>query len=1375
MSSTTPPQGKETANRHTSNRYPWDAILIPSEPEPEDFDTFEAFEAAMRRWAHLVSQIEVIPLHASQLPSVIPLAQPTQQQQVKTSDQIVGIHMTAPRRGGLQNVDFWDPLKSPPWRDETKPGSEQRSVFLPDLDVDELDALADETGAMEGGTPRGLPLPRLSDASTLSEQHWILRTSVGSASEVPPPRPSICTEDVIADFQIGIATILSRAHVNHEKYPPYFNAPVLGELRGTFKKPEWAGHRTGLQLRSDVLRRTDLTPLQIESSHSCRPTIGGQLVEFNPPEFDLARVTYRDLVRDSAYRNDIRQQVLQLQFHARHFPCYSWYRTTPQSKIRAELDKLKALVKRKSRQVTIADLSEFLLGPLDLDVFQDMLGEDIELPNGETTTNGSVLAQSIKVDQFPHLLELFLQTQEPLAHAKISAFVSNVLQLSKAHELVQYLVGNGRIEAEQANERFAHLASSNTNTLSSPRIFMSSIRTKGSISGLKYLPLVCYALTYFRPVKVDLYPYSPEAIDLATKVVGTEYKQLIDLIFIHYYVKTIHNILQSQSLAFGTAAQMVTRTLAMVSSSLFGQLSAYPAFLGSMMNAIGYRSANISSIFTFITLQLLHCDGTSVISGEQSSSRPTNSRATVESFGASSSSSSSSSNNTYVQQIQSSTSGIKVLLTDPSVGLLGSELKRLASSKFSHVRHACRRIVSVLSSPSWIETSLSLIESSMNQAIGPYNDITNPELDISPYYLEALGSILKEAILRAITSADHLTSNPGQAATLVMAPTPSARSAQAARMSPSTSTSTLSTVTTTTSYQDGLTASSSSSASPSNSTLSSNPIGHHSSPEGLRSPVASAVASTPKLPSLAPAPSPPPIVQIPYSELAASHASSISFLLSNRVLYSLLRICGDTIGSVDHRTEFAACLLSQLGRAYTRLRSFKLAQSMSDPAGPPTGPMKRISTRSLLQPHVLANAAILSQMRDWRQYTSGRSDIEGSTTWIGLHELKGIFQFLHSSAGAISRSVHSARKYLLIFLRQLLKSSVVYEAAKSELSMHQTLASFCRSRPYSTNTEAWRCLYQMVKFHPNTIDYLAKNKFLNLYFDGLGSYGSGDKWEGLFMTQNTLKYMTKLFSLNSEPTTSSKRHERTTSTGSPAVPASISSFSSAASSSGSSAASSPPIPLSPNKSQQATPDAKALSQFIINSHVFIKFHVIYKKLSEMDCGAAYAELISFYYALITLPNCKKLLKATAKHDSFREGISAVTQLAPLIHEMQKQDKLWSASRAIITKDKIRAFKMREKDDSSSSPRKSKKDTKDKPKDKDKDKDKDKKKKEKEKDSKDIKDIKDIKIRRGKSGQLPVISSARNSSSSNIAVMSGSTSPFSSAEMPDAEDGPRATE
>ena len=128
--------------------------------------------------------------------------------------------------------------------------------------------------------------------------------------------------------------------------------------------------------------------------------------------------------------------------------------------------------------------------------------------------------------------------------------------------------------------------------------------------------------------------------------------------------------------------------------------------------------------------------------------------------------------------------------------------------------------------------------------------------------------------------------------------------------------------------------------------------------------------------------------------------------------------------------------------------------------------------------------------------------------------------------------------------------------------------------------------------------------------------------------------------------------------------------------------------------------------------------MIYKKLSELDSGAAYAELISFYYALLTNPNCKKLLKATSKNDSFREGITYVSSLLPLIKEMVKQDKIWSVARAAITKERIRVFKLREKDDAQlGSPRGRKDKEKDEEKEKDKDKDKDKRdSKEKDKDS-----------------------------------------------------------
>ena len=51
---------------------PWDTSLLPSEPEPEMYTTFEAYEQAMKRWAVLCTkQMRVIPPHPSQLSQLI--------------------------------------------------------------------------------------------------------------------------------------------------------------------------------------------------------------------------------------------------------------------------------------------------------------------------------------------------------------------------------------------------------------------------------------------------------------------------------------------------------------------------------------------------------------------------------------------------------------------------------------------------------------------------------------------------------------------------------------------------------------------------------------------------------------------------------------------------------------------------------------------------------------------------------------------------------------------------------------------------------------------------------------------------------------------------------------------------------------------------------------------------------------------------------------------------------------------------------------------------------------------------------------------------------------------------------------------------------
>jgi hypothetical protein len=63
------------------DRDPWDALLVPPQPSPHAFDTFEAYELAMQRWACACYDcVETMPPHARQLHEMLPFVDPTQRQ-----------------------------------------------------------------------------------------------------------------------------------------------------------------------------------------------------------------------------------------------------------------------------------------------------------------------------------------------------------------------------------------------------------------------------------------------------------------------------------------------------------------------------------------------------------------------------------------------------------------------------------------------------------------------------------------------------------------------------------------------------------------------------------------------------------------------------------------------------------------------------------------------------------------------------------------------------------------------------------------------------------------------------------------------------------------------------------------------------------------------------------------------------------------------------------------------------------------------------------------------------------------------------------------------------------------------------------------------
>eukprot|EP01091_Cochliopodium_minus_P013654 TRINITY_DN4447_c0_g1_i1.p1 TRINITY_DN4447_c0_g1~~TRINITY_DN4447_c0_g1_i1.p1 ORF type:complete len:601 (+),score=160.26 TRINITY_DN4447_c0_g1_i1:69-1871(+) len=62
------------SSNHILKKDPWDSLLVPKEPNPDDYDTFEDFEEAMLNWTHLCSiQVPIIPPSSEHLQGLLPI------------------------------------------------------------------------------------------------------------------------------------------------------------------------------------------------------------------------------------------------------------------------------------------------------------------------------------------------------------------------------------------------------------------------------------------------------------------------------------------------------------------------------------------------------------------------------------------------------------------------------------------------------------------------------------------------------------------------------------------------------------------------------------------------------------------------------------------------------------------------------------------------------------------------------------------------------------------------------------------------------------------------------------------------------------------------------------------------------------------------------------------------------------------------------------------------------------------------------------------------------------------------------------------------------------------------------------------------------
>ncbi|KAM9963038.1 hypothetical protein ACTFIW_006259 [Dictyostelium discoideum] len=223
-----------------------------------------------------------------------------------------------------------------------------------------------------------------------------------------------------------------------------------------------------------------------------------------------------------------------------------------------------------------------------------------------------------------------------------------------------------------------------------------------------------------------------------------------------------------------------------------------------------------------------------------------------------------------------------------------------------------------------------------------------------------------------------------------------------------------------------------------------------------------------------------------------------------------------------------------------------------------------------------------------------------------------ILGFLQNSSLDNNRYCSIIKTNMLIALRQLLKQSEIFDSIKKEVNLYNKfLIPACRDgKNVEFNRNVWRLFFQMIRFHHGHIEYLEKSKYLNALMDII-SLNAGN-----VVLTNALHYLSKLFSLVSYETRKNALR----------APGTLS-----------------------IDTKYSEKDVKSLLNFFVERSCFIKFHMIYKKLTENTEGIHIDQrllinITTFYRIISFLPSCQKLLKDTLKNPEYKTGIIQVSKM-----------------------------------------------------------------------------------------------------------------------------------
>ncbi|KAJ5080641.1 sca1 complex scaffold protein scaa [Anaeramoeba ignava] len=599
------PDFMEGTSLFISDKEQWSNKLIPPEPKPDNYSSFEEFEKAFQRWSQIVmGTLPKIPIHSRQLSEIYGILTEKEIEEKETKrrkeeNALIFIERVKKTKKQIPEIDryyYW--MKRLNYSFFTSLVSsgilsydylqylvykKTKEEILSEIEIEKqnqekMEIMNREKQKKLKNLEKQEKEMVMKLSMTQEDRSNIEQTTFGKDT----PKVNL-SEEAIKGVQNFFSILNEKKEKNFSFYRS-FCKPIIGKIHGTLPKSDLAFQQQKLATEqkggllqtsraSLYLRRTDLTGPMINSSMDCPSEVDGKNVLFAVPPYEISDAFDFEKIYNEQSRKATISQISKVDNQKRLDQIQFWYNPAKYSleKFNEQKIKINQLINQSSDKFTIDTLRQILCIEMCLDQFTNLLSDYVIFKNKQVPYS-QVFLSCITADNFSEILKIFRETTSFQIHAQLAQFVSETLQAGISKQIIEKYV------------------------------------REHDVNNLYYM---AYAFNFLEDSPIPIFPQDSEVLYLSKKHFSGATLSLEKSIFTHYYLSLIWKGLNrgNQNFLFVNVNSQIQQYLKNLKNSFGMTIQSNLQFLRTdLFKAIESSSIKISGYYLLLLMFLIKAE-----------------------------------------------------------------------------------------------------------------------------------------------------------------------------------------------------------------------------------------------------------------------------------------------------------------------------------------------------------------------------------------------------------------------------------------------------------------------------------------------------------------------------------------------------------------------------------------------------------------------------------------------------------------------------------------------------------------------------------------------------------------------------------------------